>query len=71
MPTEREATLQDYLHDRRELLQTLLNEKFCRVWIKDRCREVEHKRAQSIAQWHTQRVPDCEQAQQTVARLEP
>lgn len=70
VPTEREVTWQDYLQDRRELLQTLLNEKTRRIWIKDRCREAEHKRAQIIAQWHADRVPDCDQAQQTVARLE-
>ncbi|WP_249200365.1 hypothetical protein [Gluconobacter sp. Dm-44] len=70
VPTEREATWQDYLQDRRELLQTLLNERTRRVWIKDRCREAEHKRAQVIAQWHADRVLDCDQAQQTIARLE-
>ncbi|GBR48601.1 hypothetical protein GRO01_20280 [Gluconobacter roseus NBRC 3990] len=63
-------TWQDYLQDRRELLQTLLNEKTRRIWIKDRCREAEHKRAQIIAQWHAERMPDCDQARHTVARLE-
>ncbi|MFT8523335.1 hypothetical protein [Gluconobacter oxydans] len=70
VPIEREATWQDYLQDRCELLQTLLDEKIRRVWIKDRCREAEHRRAYVIAQWHADRVPDCDQAQQTVARLE-
>lgn len=70
VPIEREVTWQDYLQDRRELLQTLLNEKTRRIWIKDRCREAEHKRAQIIAQWNADRVPSCDQAQQTVARLE-
>ncbi|GBR55833.1 hypothetical protein [Gluconobacter sphaericus] len=70
VPTEREVTWQDYLQDRRELLQTLLDEKTRRVWIKDRCREAEHRRAHVIAQWHADRVQDCDQAQQTVARLE-
>ncbi|AHK71401.1 hypothetical protein [Gluconobacter oxydans] len=69
-PTERETTWQDYLQDRRELLQTLLNEKTRRVWIKDHCREAEHKRAQIIAQWHADRVTHCDQAQQIIARLE-
>lgn len=70
VPTEREVTWQDYLQDRRELLQTLLDEKTRRVWIKDRCREAEHRRAHVIAQWHADRVQGCDQAQQTVARLE-
>ncbi|MFT8483716.1 MAG: hypothetical protein ABF689_12030 [Gluconobacter cerinus] len=70
VPIEREVTLQDYLQERRELLQTLLDEKARRLWIKDRCREAEHKRARMIAQWHAERVPECEQAQQTIARLE-
>lgn len=70
VPIEREATWQDYLQNRRELLQTLLDEKTRRVWIKDRCREAEHRRAHVIAQWHADRVPDCDQAQQIIARLE-
>ncbi|MBF0886925.1 hypothetical protein HKD30_14610, partial [Gluconobacter sphaericus] len=70
VPIEREMTLQDYLQERRELLQTLLDEKARRLWIKDRCREAEHKRARMIAQWHAERVPECEQATQTIARLE-
>jgi len=70
VPIEREVTLQDYLQERRELLQTLLDEKARRLWIKDRCREAEHKRARMIVQWHAKRVPECEQAQQTIARLE-
>ena len=70
VPIEREVTLQDYLQERRELLQTLLDEKARRLWIKDRCREAEHKRARMIAQWHAERVPECEQATQTIARLE-
>ncbi|WP_252347096.1 hypothetical protein [Acetobacter sp. P1H12_c] len=70
VPIEREVTLQDYLQERRELLQTLLDEKARRLWIKDRCREAEHKRARMIAQWHAERVPQCEQAKQTIARLE-
>lgn len=70
VPIEREVTWQDYLQDRRELLQTLLNEKTRRFWIKERCREAEHRRAHVIAQWHADRVPDCDQAQRTVARLE-
>ncbi|EHH68147.1 hypothetical protein [Gluconobacter morbifer] len=70
VPMEREATWQDYLQDQRELLQTLLDEKTRRVWIKDLCREAAHRRAHVIAQWHADRVPDCDQAQQTVARLE-
>ncbi|WP_218023019.1 hypothetical protein, partial [Gluconobacter oxydans] len=70
VPTEREVKWQDYLQDRRELLQTLLDEKTRRVWIKDRCREAEHRRAQVIARWRADRVPDCDQAQKTVARLE-
>ncbi|WP_249198389.1 hypothetical protein [Gluconobacter cerinus] len=70
VPIEGEVTLQDYLQDRRELLQTLLDEKARRLWIKDRCREAEHKQARMIAQWHVERVPECEQATQTIARLE-
>ncbi|OUJ00531.1 hypothetical protein [Acetobacter cibinongensis] len=70
VPIEREVTLQDYLQERRELLQTLLDEKACRLWIKDRCREAEHKRARMIAQWHAEHVPQCEQAKQTIIRLE-
>jgi len=70
VPIERELILQDYLQERRELLQALLDEKARRLWIKDRCREAEHKRAQNIAQWHAERVPECEQAQQTIVRLE-
>ncbi|GBR69065.1 hypothetical protein [Gluconobacter kanchanaburiensis] len=70
VPIEREVTLQDYLQERRELLQTLLDEKARRLWIKDRCREAEHKRARIIAEWHAERVPECEQAQQSIARLD-
>lgn len=70
VPIEREVTLQDYLQERRELLQTLLDEKACRLWVKDRCREAEHKLTRMIAQWHAERVPECAQAQQTIARLE-
>ncbi|MDE7540935.1 hypothetical protein [Gluconobacter sphaericus] len=70
VPIEREVTLQDYLEERRELLQTLLDEKARRLWIKDRCREAEHKRARMIAEWYAERVPQCEQAHQTIARLE-
>ncbi|GAD10077.1 hypothetical protein GFGA_1d0718 [Gluconobacter frateurii NBRC 103465] len=70
VPIEREMTLQDYLQERRKLLQTLLDEKARRLWIKDRCREAEHKRARMIAEWHAERVPQCEQAQQSIARLD-
>ncbi|WP_308719827.1 hypothetical protein [Komagataeibacter xylinus] len=70
VPIDREAAGQDYLQGRRELLKTLLDEKTRRVWIRDRCREAEHRRAHVIARWHADRAPDCEQARQTVARLE-
>ncbi|MCP1237756.1 hypothetical protein NKW55_14345 [Gluconobacter kondonii] len=66
---EQEVAHQDYLERRADLLKTLLDEKACRDWVKDRCRDAEHKRARLIAQWHEDRAPEVEQAEQMVMQL--
>lgn len=70
VPVEQEVAHQDYLERRADLLKTLLDEKACRDWVKDRCRDAEHKRARLIAQWHEDRAPEVEQAEQMVMQLE-
>ncbi|WP_241009702.1 hypothetical protein [Gluconobacter kondonii] len=69
VPVEQEVAHQDYLERRADLLKTLLDEKACRDWVKDRCRDAEHKRARLIAQWHEDRAPEVEQAEQMVMQL--
>ncbi|GBD57988.1 hypothetical protein [Gluconobacter wancherniae] len=70
VPVEQEMARQDYLERRADLLKTLLDEKACRDWVKGRCRDAEHKRARVIAQWHEDRVPEVEKAEQMVMQLE-
>jgi len=70
VPVEQEMARQDYLERRADLLKTLLDEKACRDWIKDRCRDAEHKRARVIAQWHEDRAPEMEKAEQMIRQLE-
>lgn len=67
---EQEMARRDYLERRADLLKTLLDEKACRGWVKDRCRDAEHKRARVIAQWHEDRAPEVEKAEQMVMQLE-
>ncbi|WP_234781735.1 hypothetical protein [Gluconobacter japonicus] len=70
VPVEQEMARQDYLEKRADLLKTLLDEKACRDWVKDRCRDAEHKRARVIAQWHEDRAPEVEKAEQMIRQLE-
>lgn len=70
VPVEQEMARQDYLERRADLLKTLLDEKAYRDWIKDRCRDAEHKRARVIAQWHADRAPEVENAEQAVVQLQ-
>jgi len=70
VPVEHEMARQDYLERKADLLKTLLDEKACRDWVKDRCRDAEHKRARVIAQWHEDRAPEVEKAEQIVMQLE-
>ncbi|GBR68514.1 hypothetical protein GKA01_22430 [Gluconobacter kanchanaburiensis NBRC 103587] len=60
----------EYAESRQKLLRTLLNEKACRVWVKGHCRDAEHKRAQLIEQWHEERAPEVEKAEQAVVQLQ-
>ncbi|MBS1081729.1 hypothetical protein [Gluconobacter kondonii] len=70
VPVEQEMARQDYLERKADLLKTLLDETACRDWVKDRCRDAEHKRARVIAQWHEDRAPEVEKVQQIVMQLE-
>ena len=66
---EQEMSRQQYLENRQELLQTLLSEKTCRDWIKDRCREAEQQRARLIEIWHDERQPEKDRAEAHIAAL--
>lgn len=70
VPVEQEMARRDYLERRADLLKTLLDEKACRGWVKDQCRDAEHKRARVIVQWHEDRAPEVEKAEQMVMQLE-
>ncbi|WP_249193440.1 hypothetical protein [Gluconobacter sphaericus] len=70
VPIERQMSRQEYVESRQKLLRILLNEKSCRAWVKGHCRDAEHKRTRLIAQWHEERAPETEKAEQAVVQLE-
>jgi len=70
VPIERKMSRQEYVESRQKLLSILLNEKACRAWVKGHCRDAEHKRARLIEQWHKDRAPEAERAEQMVMQLE-
>lgn len=70
VPIERQMSCQEYVESRQKLLRILLNEKACRAWVKGHCRDAEHKRARLIKQWHEDRVPEVEKAEEAVTQLE-
>ncbi|OAJ67426.1 hypothetical protein [Gluconobacter cerinus] len=70
VPIERQMSRQEYVESRQKLLRTLLNDKSCRAWLKGHCRDAEHKRARLIEQWHEERAPEAERAEQMVIQLE-
>ncbi|MFS8371618.1 hypothetical protein [Acetobacter indonesiensis] len=70
VPIERQMSCQEYAESRQKLLHILLNEKACRVWVKGHCRDAEHKRARLIEQWHEERAPETEKAEQAVVQLQ-
>jgi len=70
VPMERQMSCQEYVESRHKLLRILLNEKACRAWVKGHCLDSEHKRAQLIEQWHEDRAPEVEKAEQAVVQLQ-
>ncbi|WP_249193818.1 hypothetical protein [Gluconobacter wancherniae] len=70
VPIERQMSRQEYVGSRQKLLRILLNEKSCRAWVKGHCRDTEHKRARLIEQWHEERAPEVEKAEQAVVQLQ-
>ncbi|WP_249198942.1 hypothetical protein [Gluconobacter kondonii] len=70
VPIERQMSCAEYAESRQKLLHILLNEKACRVWVKGHCLDAEHKRARLIEQWHEERAPEVEQAEQAVVQLQ-
>ncbi|MEN3167836.1 relaxase/mobilization nuclease domain-containing protein [Gluconobacter sp. OJB] len=70
VPIERQMSRQEYVESRQKLLGILLNDKSCRAWVKGHCRDAEHKRARLIEQWHEERAPEVEKAEQAVVQLQ-
>ena len=70
VPMERQMSCAEYAESRQKLLRILLNEKACRAWVKGHCRDAEHKRARLMEQWHEERAPEVEKAEQAVVQLQ-
>nr|WP_294917114.1 hypothetical protein [uncultured Neokomagataea sp.] len=70
VPIERQMSCAEYAESRQRSLHILLNEKACRAWVKGHCRDAEHKRTRLIEQWHEERTPEVERAEQAVVQLQ-